>query len=135
MVEIFVPGKKDPIDINGVNQEQEINNEQKEAQEDTPKDFKPDKVKALEADVAAVNAIVNQLEKKNSEAPSDDAAILETGVNLSEDKDDSQDPFITKLENDIKNFANQDGCDNKELEELKNITDLIEELNKTVKCI
>lgn len=109
-VEIFVPGKKNPLTAEDVNQEQPIY--------DYPEEHK-------EADLF-----------EGIDANSDNGAILESDPDLGDDKGDEEggkdDPFISRLEQDIKFYNGDMEVDPKYLENLQDITNLIDELNNAV---
>jgi len=107
-VEIFVPGKKNPLTAEDVNQEQPVY--------DYPEDHKePDLFEGIDAN-------------------SDNGAILDSEPDLGDEKgeDGKDDPFISRLEQDIKFYSGNQEMDPKDLENLQDITNLIDELNNAV---
>jgi len=109
-IEIFVPGKKNPLTAEDVNQEQPVY--------DYPEERK-------EQDLF-----------EGIDAHSDNGAILDSEPDLGDDKGDEEvgkdDPFISRLENDIKFYSGNVELSPKYLENLQDITNLIDELNNAV---
>jgi len=130
-IEIFVPGKKDPLNLAEVNQEQPIYfspiEEQKVSQDQDPSTSADTRARDYETPSAELRL------EKNTSIESDTGRIIESLPDLNEEGGEKEDGFIDKLEQSIKFYDENELLDPKYLEKLQDITRFIDECNNAVR--